>query len=199
MILASLAEVTFPNVERVMFVPTAPKFVWLNVLNVSARNCRYMLSPRSFVFLNKDTSQPWSWDERGGIEELRDRMWSALIRVADHIRPGAEEFSRVIQQGESLLAGARTLSGSTLSSLHFMVGDAYATIVWLAQTADSEYHDPKKYQQMAESARAKALERYRAALNLEHGTARSQKARKEAWRLAAGLPPAHGRYFCVYD
>lgn len=112
---------------------------------------------------------------------------------------GAEEFSQVIQQGESLLAGARALPSATLSSLHFMVGDAYATIVWLAKTTDSEYHDPKKYQQMAESARAKALEQYRAAFHLERGTARAQKAWKEAWRLAAGLPPTSGRYFCVYD
>jgi hypothetical protein len=37
---------------------------------------------------------------------------------------GPEEFARVIQQGESLLAGARALPTSTLSSLHFMVGDA---------------------------------------------------------------------------
>jgi len=112
---------------------------------------------------------------------------------------GAEEFSQVIQQGESLLAGARALPRATLSSLHFVVGDAYATIVWLAKTTGSEYHDPKKYQQMAESARAKALEHYRAAFKLEHGTAQAQKAWKEAWRLAAGLPPTRGRYFCVYD
>jgi hypothetical protein len=52
---------------------------------------------------------------------------------------------------------------------------------------------------MAESARAKALEHYRAAFQLEHGTARAQKAWKEAWRLAAGLPPTTERYFCVYD
>ncbi len=112
---------------------------------------------------------------------------------------GAEEFSQVIQQGESLLAGARSLPMSTLSSLHFMVGDAYATIVWLAKTTDTEYHDPKKYQQAAELARAKALEHYRAAFNLEHGTARAQKTWKDAWRLAAGLPPTRGRYFCIYD
>jgi hypothetical protein len=112
---------------------------------------------------------------------------------------GEEEFSQVIQQGESLLAGARALPTSTLASLHFMVGDAYATIVWLATTTDSEYHDPKKYQPMAESARAKALEHYRAAFQLERGTARAQKAWKEAWRLAAGLPPTTERYFCVYD
>jgi hypothetical protein len=112
---------------------------------------------------------------------------------------GEEEFSQVIQQGESLLAGARALPSATLSSLHFMVGDAYATIVWLAKTTDSGYHDPKKYQPMAESARAKALEHYRAAFRLERGTARAQKAWKEAWRLAAGLPPTSGRYFCVYD
>jgi hypothetical protein len=112
---------------------------------------------------------------------------------------GAEEFKQVIQQGESLLAGARTLPASTLTSLHFIVGDGYATIVWLAKTTDSEYHDPKEYQPMAESARAKALEHYRAALSLEHGTPRAQKAWKEAWRLTSGLPPTVGRYFCVYD
>lgn len=112
---------------------------------------------------------------------------------------GPEEFSQVIQQGESLLAGARALPTSTLSSLHFMVGDAYATIVWLATTTDSEYHDPKKYQPEAAAARAKAVEHYRAALSLEHGTARAEKAWKQAWRLAAGLPPTSERYFCVYD
>ena len=68
-----------------------------------------------------------------------------------------------------------------------MVGNAYSTIVWLAATTDSEYHDPKKYQPAAESARAKALEHYRAALSLEHGIARAKKAWKQAWRLAAGL------------
>jgi hypothetical protein len=112
---------------------------------------------------------------------------------------GEEEFSQVIQQGESLLAGARALPSSTLSSLHFLVSDAYATIVWLANTTDSEYYDPKKYQPMAESARAKALEHYRAAFQLERGTARAQKTWKEAWRLSVGLPPTSGRYFCVYD
>jgi len=112
---------------------------------------------------------------------------------------GAEEFKQVIQQGESLLAGARALPASTVASLHFMVGDAYATIVWLAKTTYNEYHDPKEYQPMAESARARALEHYRAALNLEHGTPRAQEAWKEAWRLAVGLPPTIERYFCVYD
>jgi hypothetical protein len=112
---------------------------------------------------------------------------------------GAEEFSQVIQQGESLLAGARALPHETLSSVHFMVADAYATIVWLSKTIDSEYHDPKKYEPMADSARAKALEHYRAAFRLEHGTVRAQKAWNEAWRLAAGLPLTSGRYFCVYD
>lgn len=112
---------------------------------------------------------------------------------------GAEEFSQVIQEGESLLAGARLLPTSTLSSLHFMVGDAYATIVWLATSNDGGYNDPKKYQDQAESARAKALEHYRAAFNLERGTVRAQKTWKEAWRLAAGLPPTNPKYFCVYD
>jgi hypothetical protein len=112
---------------------------------------------------------------------------------------GAEEFSHVIEQGESLLAGQRTLPSSTLASLHFMIGDAYATIVWLANTTDTEYHDPKKYRPIAESARSKALEHYRAAFNLEHGTPRAQRTWEEAWRLAAGLPPTSGRYYCVYD
>jgi hypothetical protein len=112
---------------------------------------------------------------------------------------GPEEFTQVIQQGESLLAGARALPLSTLSSLHFMVGDAYATIVWLATTADTEYHDPKKYQPEAESARVEALEHYRSALSLERGTARARRAWKQPWRLAARLPPTTERYYCVYD
>jgi hypothetical protein len=112
---------------------------------------------------------------------------------------GEEEFSQVIQQGESLLAGARALPTATLASLHFMVADAYATIVWLANPTNSDYHDPKKYQPMAGSARAKALEHYRAAFRMEHGTVRAHAAWKNAWRLAVGLPLTSARYFCVYD
>jgi hypothetical protein len=112
---------------------------------------------------------------------------------------GAEEFSKVIQESESLLAGARSLPAPTLASLHFMVGEAYATIVWLAMSNDDEYHDPKQYRPREASARAKALEHYRAAFQLEHGTDRAQKTWIEAWRLAVGLPPTSGRYFCVYD
>jgi len=112
---------------------------------------------------------------------------------------GEEEFALVIEQGESLLAGARALPTATLAALHFMVGDAYATIVWLAQNSNDEYHDPKHYQPMEESARAKALEQYRAAFVLERRTARAQKTWKEAWRLAIGLPPTTERYFCIYD
>jgi hypothetical protein len=112
---------------------------------------------------------------------------------------GPEEYAQVIRHGESLLAGARSLPTSTLSSLHFMIGDAYATIVWLATATDSEYHDPKKYQPEAEAARVRASEHYRAALSLEPGTTRAEKAWKQAWRLAAGLPPTGERYYCVYD
>ena len=112
---------------------------------------------------------------------------------------GAEEFKQVIEKGESLLAGARGLPASTLASLHFMVGDAYSTIVWLAKTGNDDYHDPKEYQPMEASARESALGHYRAAFELEHGTARAQRTWKEAWRLAVGLTPIYPRYFCVYD
>jgi len=112
---------------------------------------------------------------------------------------GAEEFKQVIENGESLLAVARALPASTLASLHFMVGDAYSTIVWLAMSGDDEYHDPKQYQPMKASARESALGHYRAAFELEHGTPRAQKEWKEAWRLAVGLAPTTEKYFCVYD
>lgn len=112
---------------------------------------------------------------------------------------GTEEFRQVIEKGESLLAAARGLPASTLASLHFMVGDAYSTVVWLAKTGNDDYHDPKEYQPMEASARESALGHYRAAFELEHGTARAQRTWKEAWRLAVGLAPIYPRYFCVYD
>lgn len=112
---------------------------------------------------------------------------------------GAEEFSPVIQKGEGLLAIARSLPTSTLASVHFMVADAYATIVWLAKPSNSDYHDPKQYQAAAPNAREKALEHYREAFQVEHGTMRAQKAWTTAFRLAAGLAPSEARYFCVYD
>src|SRR5689334_12138035 len=77
MMRASLAVVAWPKVTDVFFVVTAAKFVWLNRLNVSARNCRYMLSPRSLVFLKSDKSQRW---KLGPVTTPRPRVPGTVRR-----------------------------------------------------------------------------------------------------------------------
>jgi hypothetical protein len=72
----------------------------------------------------------------------------------------------MIRQGELLLAGAQALPSATLSSLHFMIGDAYTTIVWLATTAH-QYHN-RKIRPMA-AGEAGSAGACRAAFRLEHG------------------------------
>ena len=52
----SRAPVTSPKVEAPFVAPMLDQLVWLNVLNVSKRNCSFMLSFR-LKFLNIERSQ----------------------------------------------------------------------------------------------------------------------------------------------
>jgi hypothetical protein len=109
---------------------------------------------------------------------------------------GGEEFRRVIAEGEPLLA--RLDDVRDRARVHFLLGDAYADIVGLADGI-SEYAEAEKYRGEAEAARARSIEHYQQGLSLDRMSSRARAAREQARRLAAGLPPLALRFYCVYD
>lgn len=136
-------------------------------------------------------------DGEGQVSKLA--LLSRLYRGFDDTgmcSAGEEEFRRVIAEGEPLLA--RLDDGRDRARLHFLLGDAYADIVGLADGI-SDYAEPEKYRGEAETARARSIEHYRQGFSLDRGSSQARAAWQQAWRLTAGLPPLDLRFFCVYD
>jgi hypothetical protein len=109
---------------------------------------------------------------------------------------GAEEFRRVIAEGEPFLSRLQERSDRT--ELHYLLGMAYADVVGLADGAD-EYAEPEKYREEAAAARARSIQHLREALSLDPRAPSARHAWMTAWRLQAGLPPLSVRFFCIYD
>jgi hypothetical protein len=105
-------------------------------------------------------------------------------------------FHAVIADGEWLLA--KNPDPPIAAQVHFMIGDAYSTIVALAGGAEPDYDDPAKYKDEADSARKKALEHYRTGLAEDGVSENAKDAWLQAWHLSAGLLPAT-RYVYIYD
>jgi hypothetical protein len=111
---------------------------------------------------------------------------------------GSNLFREIIRDGEGLLG--KSLDYSTAARVHFMVGDAYSDIVAIAggeSGANGEYAS-EPYQAEADSARAKALQHYRAGLALDNVSENAKDAYRQAWHLAAGLLPSE-HYVCFGD
>ena len=112
---------------------------------------------------------------------------------------GSEQFREVIDEGERYLAGKHDPAAA--AEVELMVADAYRDIVALAAGAAQDYveGEASDYAAQAPDARRKAIQHYRKALAASPASAATRRAWGEAWRLAAGLPPAHLRFFCIYD
>lgn len=111
---------------------------------------------------------------------------------------GSEPFRQIISEGEALLA--KKLDPPAAAQVHFMVGDAYADIVGIAggdAGANGDY-DPAIYEGEAKVDRAKALNHYRAGLDVDGSSTEAKAAWSQAWHLAAGMLPNH-RYVCFGD
>lgn len=119
---------------------------------------------------------------RGGAPKLGDK--------------NQDIFHAVIADGEWLLA--KNPGPPTAAQVHFMIGDAYATIVALAGGAEPDYDDPAKYKDEADPARKKALEHYHTGLAADSMSENAKDAWLQAWHLSAGLLPAT-RYVYIYD
>jgi hypothetical protein len=110
---------------------------------------------------------------------------------------GPEQFRRVIAESTPLLAGKP--AADVALRVHLLVGDAYATVVALADAPPNDFFNPAKYAPEAASAREHAVAQYRAALAIDRSGALGAAAWNKAWRLLAGLPPMSIRFFCVYQ
>src|SRR6266568_2059227 len=111
---------------------------------------------------------------------------------------GPEVFEKVIATGEPLVS--RTEEQEIRIATHLFLGDAYTTIVALAEgEVPPEFADARKYARRAPAAREKAVEHLRAAIALESESERAREAWNTAWRLLAGLPPTRARFFCFWD
>ena len=105
-------------------------------------------------------------------------------------------FHTVISDGEWLLS--QRPDPATAAQIHFIIGDADATIFALAGGAETEDGDPKEYQPEAPSARHNALEHYRAGLAIDGSSENAKYAWLQAWKISAGLLPAT-RWVYIYD
>lgn len=115
---------------------------------------------------------------------------------------GKEMFRKVIEQGELFLKKTHDLE--SLAAVKFMVGVAYRDIVSLADGAEpyAPYvtdEEMKDYRGMAAEVKRKAIQYFRQALPKAGYTYETISTWTDAWRMIAGLPPVHARYFCVYD
>ena len=116
------------------------------------------------------------------------------LAFLEHI--GGCDPGPVIEQGEDFM---QNLSDPALrAQLHFTLGDAYADSVGLASQVylGTAYRDNVHD---APTARAKAIEHYRAGLAIDETSTSARAAWRKAWRLLAGLSPLGLRFHCEAD
>lgn len=127
---------------------------------------------------------------RAAFVTLLGEGWTTKSRCSD----GADEYRRVIDQGEAALA-----HGATDAPIHYYVGIAHHDIVSLARGGMyDDYSHPSDFAPLAPAARVRAIEHLRAYL-AQPG---DRRMRRHAWRMAMTLTLGRSmdaRYFCVYD
>jgi len=126
-----------------------------------------------------------------GIDSTSPAGNLAFMRL---VQSGCEP-GPVIARGEPWL---KIIGPTQRAELHFILGDAYADSVGIA----AEVFLSPEYRKNAHdnpSARAKALEHYRAGLAIEQDSPRARDAWRTAWRLLAGQPPRRMRFYCEND
>ncbi|SRR6266478_1460628 len=141
-----------------------------------------------YFYTRNWSKQAQELDPDGKVGEM-----ALLVSLA---RPSCD-FRNVLLDGERILA--KGLDGPTAAQVHFLVGDAYSDIVAIAGGAetDGEY-DLAELGNEAVSARAKALEHYRAGLAGDDTSETAKDAWRQAWHLSAGLLPST-RNVCIGD
>jgi len=122
-------------------------------------------------------------DSDGEVGEM-----AVLVTISHHSCNPDE----VIRQAEGLLA--KGVDEPTEKRVHFILGNAYADVVGLAEGVDPD-RDTSPWIRRAEAARSKALEQYRAVLSADTTSDMAHDAWRQAWNLSAGLLP-RPHYVC---
>lgn len=112
------------------------------------------------------------------------------------VRGGSVTFRDVISKGEMLLT--KKIATSTAAKVHFMVGDAYSDMVAIDDGVDPNGAYSSVDLGDEADSRTKALQHYRAGLDLDNTSEDAKDAWRQAWHLAAGLVPGT-RYACFGD
>jgi hypothetical protein len=142
--------------------------------------------------------EAWNADPDGRAGELAflTLMERGFETSGQCIDQHGKSFRAVIREGEDYL---RRKPGSALSSdIHFLVAQAYGDIVTLAGGGGPEPNEAE-YQPEASTARSKAIEHYRTALESAPDNPRVREVWSDAWRLIAGIVPPGTHFYCVYD
>ena len=116
------------------------------------------------------------------------------LRWPDDNSCTGNEYKGVIEHGEAALA-----RGDDNPLIHYYVGSAYKTIYDLAHYENSEVGNPAAFKSQAESARLKAIEHLRAAVqSLPNGTTR-REAWMKAMRMILHRSGEQPEYVCFSD
>jgi len=110
---------------------------------------------------------------------------------------GSDGFVEVIRRGEAYLRDRP--DSSIRADLHFMLARAYSDIVAMAGGAGYFPSESEPYVHQAAEARRRALDHYHLAFERAPESLQAQISWPEAWRLTAGLDPAHLHFYCFYD
>jgi len=100
----------------------------------------------------------------------------------------------MIEHGEEALR-----KGDTDPLVHYHVGSAYKTIYDVANYGSSEYINVDAFKPRAESARLKAIEHFRIALESLYEPAIRREAWNKAMRLLLRRSGEQPEHVCFYD
>ncbi len=141
-----------------------------------------------------------SWLETARAIDATGPMGDLAFRLLMEMgcsKYGKFNFLDVIDQGEKYLKNDHDVISR--AEIELMVAEAYRDLVALSLGAGEGNENPGDYRDKAIDARQKAIMHYRNSLPILKSSMVTNEAWREAWRLIAGLPPTHLRYYCVYD
>lgn len=133
-------------------------------------------------------------DPNGPVGQMA--LIESLARYSCDSGSDSPPFRQVILDGEGLLN--KGLDAQTAARVHFMVGDAYSTIVAIAGGLVGPNGEYGAEPAEGDADRSKALQHYRAGLAVDHTSQNAKDAWSQAWRISAGLLPEEW-YVCFGD
>jgi hypothetical protein len=104
---------------------------------------------------------------------------------------------KVINEGENILSSSNIQD--YISTIHFMVGDAYRDMIYSACLIMNNSDDSSSYKLRVIEYRKKAIEHYKSGLLIDKYSYESRQAYIELWRLIVGVEPNITRFYYEGD